>query len=153
MTVLTAVAPLPADFLTADQWHVTLHPTDGLPVNGAYVRRWWLPVLGPSALALLTTLPEDAQHPMGVNDRTWRPVDLACRLGIGYRGGRASPLIKALERLRQFRIVQTMDADAPTIIVPDHLAPIGTRGEARMTPYVRAEHRQHLRALGQGGHA
>lgn len=130
------VGPLADTLVAADCWHVRLVLTQGEPVGGPYVRRWWLPILGPTATGLLALLAEGLTAEC--RSREWCQPDLACRLGVAYRGGRTSSLIRSVERLRQFRIVEADDA---VIRVPSHMPVLGPRDERQLTPYVLAQYR------------
>lgn len=73
------------------------HPGD---VNLAhpYRRRWWLPIIGPTATLLLDHLTEHDTDTWTVHDTT----DLATRLGLGRGTGLHSPLLRTLDRLTYF---------------------------------------------------
>lgn len=82
-----------------------------IPPTGEYAERYWLPILGPTALLLgrrlhrlawLEHTAEDARHGIELDLK-----QLGDRIGVGHRGGARSPLAHALGRLQHFRLLTT----------------------------------------------
>ncbi len=79
------------------------HPypkTSHVPIEGQYRKRWWLPVVGPTATCLLDLLADDIDSSW----RTHQAVELSAALGLGARTGASSPLIRTMNRLTQFGV-------------------------------------------------
>ena len=103
------------------------HPTDG-----DYVREWYMARLGPTTTALLQMLARiGAAFPPG-QVVTVPAVDVASKLGVGFKGGTNSPLNKALTRLVKFSDVEYRIDGA--LIVPTTMRPITNYDLNRMTP-------------------
>jgi len=81
----------------------TDHPAPApgdIPIDHPYRRRWWLPIIGPTATCILNHLADSRDDPP-----TWSitpALDLAVILGLGKGTGRQSPLIRSLNRLTRF---------------------------------------------------
>ena len=76
----------------------------GLDPRGAYVERFWLPLLGPTSTWLLRRFAvEFDASPEGFSlDAT----DAARSIGIGTRGGRSGPFPRAIDRCVRFGCAQ-----------------------------------------------
>ena len=104
--------------------------------RSAYVERFWLGVLGPSTTWLLRFLANrlDAE-PEGFD------LDLAATaqaLGLGSKGGRHSPFMRALSRCCQFDVAEAR-ADG-TLAVRRKLPPLNRRQIVRLPPELAAAH-------------
>lgn len=69
-------------------------------IGDDYRRRWWLPVIGPTATCVLN-------HLAAASDGTssWQVTaapELAVSLGLGKGTGKNSPLIRSIDRLTRF---------------------------------------------------
>jgi hypothetical protein len=103
-----------------------------------YVEQFWLPVLGPTATLLLRRLadgleraPEGFELPL---------ADTARALGLGIRGGRNSPFVRAIHRCCQFGAGRLV-VDA-TFEVRRRLAPLSRVQVQRLTPELQDAHRR-----------
>jgi len=103
-----------------------------------YAETFWLPTLGPTALLLMRHLADRFERaPEGIE----LPVaDSAAALGLGAREGNSSPLIRSLNRLRQFELAQTTDEQ--TISVRRSLPPVHRRHVRRLPAPLQAEHEE-----------
>jgi hypothetical protein len=103
-----------------------------------YAETFWLPTLGPTALLLMRHLADRFERaPEGIE----LPVaDTAAALGLGAREGNSSPLIRSLNRLRQFELAQTTDEQ--TISVRRSLPPVHRRHVRRLPAPLQAEHEE-----------
>lgn len=76
-------------------------PSPGdVPIGDTYRRRWWLPIIGPTATCVLNHL----AAPDGGNS-SWEvtpAAELAVALGLGKGTGKNSPLIRSIDRLTRF---------------------------------------------------
>lgn len=73
----------------------------GEHVLGGYVEREWLPVIGPSAWAMIRNL--TLRHIAG--DTTVHLGDLAATIGLSDKIGANTPAVRTLGRLIRFRLV------------------------------------------------
>lgn len=69
-----------------------------VPLDHPYRRRWWLPVIGPTATILLDHLIDHPDDRWQVHDT----ADLATSLGLGRGTGIHSPLIRTFDRICRF---------------------------------------------------
>lgn len=133
------------DNLTARPQLVTVPmPTGHLhPTEGDYVRRWWMPTLGPTATALLQLMADELAD-RDVDHIAWTANTLGRRVGVGHAGGRTSALTRSLVRLGQFRII---NLDHPMVIgVPTHMPPITGAARHKLPPDTLRRHDQQLAA-------
>jgi hypothetical protein len=108
---------------------------NGFVARSDYVERYWLPVLGPSALLALRWSAEMlSAHPEGVSVRL---SDLARGLGLGGRGGAAGPGPRALERLVYFGLARER---AGTLMVRTHVPPLPPLLMRRLPQALRDTH-------------
>ena len=104
--------------------------------RSAYVERFWLGILGPSTTWLLRYLANrlDAS-PEGFD------LDLAATaqaLGLGGKGGRHSPFMRALSRCCQFDVAEARPDG--TLAVRRKLPPLTRRQILRLSPELVAAH-------------
>lgn len=102
-----------------------------------YVERFWLSVLGPSAVWMLRRLAEGLDdHPEGFELDL---DDLACRLGLGRSSSRHSPLRRAIGRCAHFGLVLPCDDDV--LKTRQRFPPVPRRHVLRMPIELQEEHR------------
>jgi hypothetical protein len=102
-----------------------------------YVERFWLPVLGPSALLLMRRLARDLEaEPEGFELQ----ADLwAGELGLGIRVGQRGPFWRSLDRLARF----TMAAPHGTeLLVRRRMPPLTHRQVARLPARLQPAHQR-----------
>jgi hypothetical protein len=104
--------------------------------RSAYVEAFWLGVLGPSTTWLLRLLA--ARFDERPDGFPLQLADAARRLGLGDRGGRHSPFVRALGRCVQFELAELPEAG--TLAVRRRLPPLTRRHLARLSVDVQAEH-------------
>lgn len=120
-----------------------LDPTPGdVPIDHPYRRRWWLPIVGPTATVLLDHL---ATHDDATSDWHVTPVgELATTLGLGKGTGRHSPLIRTIERLTHFGFghldVEPGDACDPCISLYRTIGLVPQRFVTRWPDTLQAAH-------------
>lgn len=110
--------------------------TLGHDPRSPYPERFWLPTLGPTALALLRLIAYRFDRaPEGFR------LDLAetsrC-LGLGERDGRNSPIARSLGRLVQFNLAD--EEDEGVVAVRRHVPPINLRHVRRLPVSLQGEH-------------
>jgi hypothetical protein len=127
------------DVLTIRPWPDDVIDALGHDPRSAYVERFWLGVLGPSAVWLLRRLaaglessPAGFELPLG---------DTAKALGIGGQG-RSSSFARTLGRICQFDLARVeLTDDAPGVAVRRKLPPLARRHLVRLPASLQEEHR------------
>jgi hypothetical protein len=138
---LSTVSLLPSDIpsvaiLPVRPWPDGVIDALGHDPRSAYVERFWLGILGPSTTWLLRFLANrlDAS-PEGFD------LDLATTaqsLGLGSRGGRHSPFMRALSRCCQFDVAEARPDGV--LAVRRKLPPLNRRQILRLPPELAAAH-------------
>ncbi len=134
------MAPPPPTFpvptLAVRPWPDPVIDAVGHDVRSAYVERFWLSVLGPSASWLLRRLVAGFDdHPEGYD------LDLALvatELGLGGRSGRHSPFFRAIDRCCRFGATQLVDEE--TLQVRRRLPPLTRAQITRLPKALRDAH-------------
>jgi hypothetical protein len=112
--------PFPAT-LTLHTWRDDAEPSHAFQVGTNYVERLWLPLLGPSAIALVRLLAELIDD--GGDGQAIDVDSLAQALGVGATARRAnSPLARAVRRLERFGVVKLEGAVLMVPAPPDQCA-------------------------------
>src|SRR5438270_1857139 len=95
------------DTLTVRPWADDVIDSLGFDPRSAYVERFWLGILGPSTTWLLRRIAAAFDRsPVGFD----LPLAATAReLGLGDKGGRHSPFMRALWRCRQFDLARLVD--------------------------------------------
>lgn len=97
---LTDLAP---SVLTVRAWEDPVLDRLGHDPRSLYCERFWLPMLGPSAVLLARQLADGLER---APDGYEVPAEHAARsLGLGAKGGRRGPFGRTVLRLAQFRVV------------------------------------------------
>ena len=104
--------------------------------RSAYVERYWLGVLGPTATWLVRRLADRLdEEPDGFD------LDLgalAAELGVGHREGRHTPFLRTLQRCARFGLVEIRPR---SLRVRRHLPPLTSFQLERLPPHLRRSHR------------
>jgi hypothetical protein len=127
---------LPTDRLRVSPWFDPVDALAGHDLRSTYVERFWLPILGPTTTFLLRRLAAELDvHPDGFD----LPVlDTAHALGLGVRGGRNAPFLRAIARATGFHMIRPVATDALEV---RHRAPTLSRHQvARLPVAVRDAH-------------
>jgi hypothetical protein len=126
--------------LAVRRWPDPVLDTIGHDPRGWYVEAFWLPVVGPTAVALLRRLVDGLErHPDGFEIPY---VELATSLGLGERPpSNSAPLTRALRRLHSFRFVQ-LDEGARSLDVRMHVPVMHRKHVRRLPDVVRAAHHE-----------
>lgn len=130
--------------LRVQTWRDPVIDDLGFDPRSRYVERFWLPVLGPSTLLLLRRMAEELDAAPGGFEL--HLADAAGWLGLGVRGGRQQPLLRAVDRACTFGAARLVDTT--TLSVRRRLAPLGARQVQRLIPPLQTEH---ARWLADGG--
>lgn len=124
--------------ITVHPWPDELIDALGHDPRSAYVERFWLGVLGPSAIWLLRRLATGLdESPAGFD----LPLeDTARSLGIGGTG-RSSAFMRTLGRIVQFELASIDDTSSPLVVrVRRRLPPLTRRHLLRLPESLQAEH-------------
>jgi hypothetical protein len=126
----------PTDSLTIVPWPDAVIDRLGHDPRSAYVETYWLGILGPSTTWLLRRLAAGLDAAPGGFE-----LDLAetarC-LGLGDKGGRGSPFVRALGRSVQFGLAQLHSSTE--LAVRRRLPPLNRRQIVRLPASLQAAH-------------
>lgn len=134
MTITLPEAP--TSTLTVRPWPDPVIDAVGHDPRSHYVEQFWLGVLGPSTTWLMRKLATELEaQPAGFE----LPLaDTARALGLGDKGGKHSPFVRALGRCCQFELARP-DGDA-AMAVRRKIPPLSRRQVLRLTPALQAAH-------------
>ncbi|MEO7836665.1 MAG: hypothetical protein ABIS21_03360 [Acidimicrobiales bacterium] len=128
--------PVPLDALTVRPWADPVIDALGHDPRSHYVEMYWLGILGPSTTWLLRRVvasfdaaPAGFELPL---------ADTARCLGLGDKGGRHSPFMRALGRLVQFDLAQHQGDEV--LAVRRKVPPLNRRQVQRLPLALQAEH-------------
>lgn len=96
---------LPTDSLRIVAWPDPVIDLVGHDLRSSYVERFWLPILGPSTTLLLRLIAAGLDESPDGFDLPL--IDTACALGLGTRGGRNAPFLRAIERSSTFKLTRS----------------------------------------------
>ncbi len=127
-----------SETLSIRPWPDEVIDSLGFDPRSEYVETYWLGILGPSTSWLLRRLiagleksPEGFELPLAETARS---------LGLGDRGGRHSPFLRAVTRTIQFELAQA--EDERTLAVRRKVPPLSRRQLERLSPALQESHRQ-----------
>lgn len=127
---------LPTDTIRIAPWPDPVIDELGHDPRSRYAETFWLPVIGPSTFLLLRRLVAGLdEHPDGYDLAL---LDGAQALGLGTKGGRNAPFVRAIARSIQFKICG--HDERGTLTVRRRLAPLTRHQVARLGPALRDEH-------------
>lgn len=128
--------------LTVVPWYDPFLAQRGYDPRSAYVERFWLGILGPSATWLLRRLTRGLdEHPAGFRINM---ADTARALGLGQGTSRNSMVVRTVERLCQFGTAQLHAHDR--LAVRRHVAPLNARQLQRLPLAVQHAHERWMSA-------
>lgn len=122
--------------LHVQSWPDPIVEMVGLDARGPYAERFWLPILGPTSIALLRRLNEELERtPRGfVLD-----LDDAARwLGVGVRSNTRGPIVRTIERCCSFGLT-SLD-EAGELLVRRHAPPLTRRQVGHLPAELQMEH-------------
>lgn len=136
MTATLVPVPAPAGALTIRPWPDPVIDSLGHDPRSHYVETYWLGILGPSTTWLLRRLVAGLERsPAGFE----LPLAETARcLGLGDKGGRNSPFMRALTRLVQFDLAQPQGD--PVLAVRRKVPPLNRRQVQRLPEVLQAQH-------------
>ena len=110
----------------------------GFDPRTAYVERFWLPLLGPTATWLLRRFAaEFDSHPDGFS---LDAADCARSIGIGNKGGERGPFHRALDRCIRFGLARPDEHDI--VAVRTRVPPLSRGLVARLPRHLHGAHRR-----------
>lgn len=125
----------PTTSLWVSQWHDDTIGEIGHDPKSAYVERFWLGILGPSATWLLRSISYGFDSaPEGFD---LAPGEMARVLGLGDRTGRHSPFLRSISRLCQFELAHRRGG---SLVVRPVVPWVEPRMVARMPHQLQREH-------------
>ena len=129
---------IPLGTLTVTAWHDRVIDALGHDPRSAYVETFWLSILGPSTTLLLRRVASELDtHPDGFE----LPIDdTAKSMGLGGRGGKHSPFVRAIARCCQFDLAQMCGPEA--LAVRRRLPPLTRHQVARLPETLHAQHQR-----------
>jgi hypothetical protein len=122
-------------------WPDPVIDTVGHDPRSTYVETFWLGVLGPSTTWLLRHIATGFDtHPDGFE----LPLaDTARRLGLGDKGGRHSPFMRALGRCVQFDLACVDDTgEQPVLSVRRKVPPLSRRQVVKLPELLQVAHQR-----------
>ena len=109
----------------------------GFDPRSDYVERYWLSILGPSAVLFLRRIAaalEDQPEGFDLDLVAW-----AQELGLGSKGGKHSPMWRTVDRICRFGLA-TRNGSA--VALHRHLPPLTMRQVERLPAHLRTQHQQ-----------
>lgn len=118
---------------TSEAIHILLAPgePDGYALSHPYIDGLWLPILGPSAVALLRLV--DRFSHTNPNVIVITLDELGQRIGVGGRGS-TSRAARTIDRLCSFRVAARVDDHR--LVVPLRLPALSSRQLDRLPPAI-----------------
>ena len=129
-------AALAGETLSIRPWADELIDALGHDPRSEYVERFWLGTLGPSTTWLIRRLA--ARFDVEPDGFVLSLAETARALGLGDKGGRHSPFVRALLRLSQFDLARPATDGA--LEVRRKIPPINRRQLLRLPPDLRQAH-------------
>lgn len=110
----------------------------GHDARSHYVEMYWLAILGPSTCWLLRRIASGLEAEPG--GFSLDLADTARHLGLGARGGRSSPFVRALGRCVTFDLARVRGRD--TLAVRRRVPPLNRRQIKHLPPSLQESHRR-----------
>ncbi len=127
----------PLRVLLARPWDDPSLRRRGHDPRSAYVERFWVAILGPSAVWFLRLLAREFDELAPGEDLRLDLDSTARRLGLQHRGGRTSSFMRTIDRCAMFHLAQF--ADDAVLMVRRLLPPVPRRLHDRMPQELRDE--------------
>ncbi len=133
---MRSLPDFPNDKLNVIAWPSDVIDRVGHDARSRYVETFWLGVLGPSTTWLLRYLVDELEaQPTGF---TLLLPETASRLGVGMKGGRHSPFVRALGRLVQFEMAQLQSDNI--LAVRRRVPSLSRRHTAKLSNVLQSQH-------------
>jgi len=135
-SVLLQTEASPASSLSIRPWPDGVIDALGHDPRSQYVERFWLGILGPSTTWLLRRLAAGLEEkPAGFDLHL---AETAQALGLGARGGRHSPFMRALARCCQFDLAEAREDGV--LAVRRKVPPLNRRQITRLPEILQSAH-------------
>ena len=108
----------------------------GYDARSAYVERFWLGILGPSATWLLRRLVDGLEAAPDGYDLDL--AQIATELGLGARSGQNSPFVRTIERCARFGVIELVGSTE--LRVRRKLPPLTRFQLSRLPAHLQEEH-------------
>jgi hypothetical protein len=140
----------PRPVLRVEPWVDEIAAELGHDLRSPYVERFWLSILGPSALWLARSLAYGLDGTVAFNLDLH---ELSRALGLGDRTGRHAPVQRAIERLCHFDLAYLRGG--VTLVARQHVPWLDEHRLHRLSDALRTEHRlwEEADAAGSPDHA
>jgi hypothetical protein len=126
----------PTTTLTVRPWPDAVIDSVGHDPRSRYVEQFWLGVLGPSTTWLMRRLAAELEaQPAGFELQL---ADTARSLGLGDKGGKHSPFVRAIGRCMQFELARADGEGA--MAVRRKIPPLSRRQVLRLQPGLQEAH-------------
>lgn len=133
--------PIDEGGLSGGHSHLELRPwprpQGGHDPRSAYVERFWLGVLGPSAVWFLRLARRELDATTATRPAILELEDTARQLGLGHRGGRHSPLMRTVDRCVRFGMARA--GSRGCLEVSTLLPPVPQTLRSRLPDHLRLE--------------
>ena len=127
-----------AGLLRIEAWRDDVVEAPGHHPRSPYASRFWLPIVGPSSLVTAGWLVEALSAAPGGLD-----VDLVAlgqALGLPGRAGGQAKIVRTIDRLAQFGLVQLHPASTPLLRVRLAWPPLTQRQLSRLPAFLMERH-------------
>ena len=125
-----------ADTVFIRPWVDDVIDSLGFDPRSTYAETFWLGILGPSTAWLMRRMVAGLEdHPEGYEMRL---AETARSLGLGERGGRHSPFLRAVTRTIQFELARPEEDVVPAI--RRKVPPLNRRQLLRLPPALQSAH-------------
>ena len=145
-TAHSGTAAEPLQVLQVRPWDDPNLRRNGHDPRSAYVERFWIAVLGPSAVWLLRLLAREFDELAPGENLLLNLESTAQRLGLQHRGGRQSTFMRTIDRCRMFDLAH-FEHDA-VLIVRKLMPPVPRKLHVRMPRALRDEIGRWTRTVG-----
>jgi len=135
---MTTMPVFTAESLTIQPWPDPVIDLLGHDPRSHYVETFWLGILGPSTTWLLRRLAAGLEAAPGGYELPL--AETATCLGLGSKGGRHSPFVRALTRCVQFDLA--CHQGKSVLAVRRKLPPLNRRQTVRLPPSLQAAHQR-----------
>ena len=114
----------------------------GFDILSHYVEQFWTPILGPTSMLLLRNI---ARIPLQIDATTHAPLELELlsqMLGLHFKGGRNSSIMRTIERLIRFDmfILESGAGTNVSVAVPNRIPQVAVHRRTRWSEVMQAGH-------------
>ena len=114
---------------------------DGFEIDSRYVEEFWTPVVGPTGILLLRTI---ARIPLHLDSPSHATIDLdllSQMLGLRFKGGQHSSIVRTITRLTYFELASSEETDTEyNIAIPNRVRPVEAHHQKNWSDVIIAGH-------------